>query len=133
MYQRRVNTFWKPILWFTKGKYRGAWIADVVSSVINGSDKRFHRWGQSESGMRDLMKRFVRPGEMVIDPFMGAASTGIIALELKARFIGYEIDAKAFRRASRCERAKRRGLLVGSPRSMGRILRRGLLPLTSLG
>jgi 16S rRNA G966 N2-methylase RsmD len=96
LHARNVNTFWKPILWFTKGEYTGAAIGDTTRSAVNDNDKTRHHWGQSESGMLDLMQRFVRPGDTVMDPFMGAGTTGVVALELGASFVGYDIDKKFF-------------------------------------
>jgi len=92
IFPRRINTFWKPVLCFTKGEYSGPWIGDVVRSEPNDNDKRHHRWGQSESGMADLMRRFVKPGETVLDPFLGGGTTGVVALGLGCRFIGYDVD-----------------------------------------
>jgi site-specific DNA-methyltransferase (adenine-specific) len=96
IFPRKVNTFWKPVLWFVKGEYAGEWVGDVSRSKPNDNDKRFHEWGQSESGFRDLMSRFVKPGDVVLDPFMGAGTTGVIARELGARFVGFDSDRKAF-------------------------------------
>lgn len=107
IFPRKVNTFWKPVLWFVKGEYSGEWIGDVSRSKPNDNDKRFHEWGQSESGMRDLMSRFVKPGDVVLDPFMGAGTTGVIAIELGARFVGFDDDKDAFNEASvRIDRAE---------------------------
>lgn len=92
LWARRVNTFWKPVLWFTNGEHNGAWIGDVAKSDPNDNDKRFHRWGQSESGMRNLMARVVRPGMTILDPFCGGGTTGVVALSLDCRFIGIDID-----------------------------------------
>ena len=99
VFPRRVNTFWKPVLWFVKGEFAGSWIGDNVTSKTNDNDKRFHEWGQSESGMRDLMTRFVKPGDVVLDPFMGGGTTGVIALELKARFFGFEPNEDSYNEA----------------------------------
>ena len=96
IFPRRVIPFWKPVLWFVNGKYTGDWIGDVTKSNPNDNDKTHHDWGQSESGMRDLMCRFVKPNDTVLDPFMGAGTTGICALKLGATFTGYEIDQTAF-------------------------------------
>lgn len=95
VFPRRVNTFWKPAIVYCKGEYRGDWYGDVTRSDINDNDKRHHHWGQSLSGMRDLMKRFVSPGDVVMDPFLGGGTTAIVALELHARFIGFDADATA--------------------------------------
>jgi len=94
-FQRHVNAFWKPVLVFSHGAYDGAWFADVAKSDTNDNDKDHHHWGQSASGMRDLMRRFVKPGNMVLDPFLGGGTTGVVALELGARFIGFDIDEAA--------------------------------------
>ena len=96
VWDRRVNTFWKPVLWFTKGAYAGEWVGDSVTSKVNDNDKSRHHWGQSESGMFDLMKRFVKPGDTILDPFMGGGTTGVVAKALACRCIGYEIDRNAF-------------------------------------
>jgi hypothetical protein len=96
LFPRKVNTFWKPVLWFTKSDFVGNWIGDVTKSNPNDNDKNHHHWGQSESGMRDLMQRFVKPDDTVLDPFLGAGTTGICALDLGATFTGYDIDKVAF-------------------------------------
>ena len=90
IWQRKVNTFWKPVLWFVKGRYDGNWIGDVCTSPV--SDKRFHEWGQSEEGMAELVERFTLPGDLILDPFCGGGTTGVVALQLGRRFIG--IDEK---------------------------------------
>lgn len=94
-FQRRVNAFWKPVLVYAKGEYSGAWFADVAKSDPNDNDKEHHHWGQSASGMRDLMRRFVQPGHVVLDPFLGGGTTAVVALELGAHFIGFDIDESA--------------------------------------
>lgn len=95
LWQRNVNTFWKPVLWFVNGDYKGKWIGDVAKSAVNDNDKRFHGWGQSETGMADLVERVTEVGDMIIDPFMGAGTTGLAALALDRQFIGIDNDAKA--------------------------------------
>ncbi len=99
IWQRKVNTFWKPVLWYVKGKYERHWVGDVSKSNVNDNDKRYHFWGQSESGMRDLVERFSRPGEVVLDPFLGGGTTGIVCRVLHRRFIGVEIDKQVFAQA----------------------------------
>lgn len=95
LWQRNVNTFWKPVLWFVNGDYRGPWIGDVTKSATNDNDKRYHVWGQSESGMADLIERFTQPGDLIVDPFCGAGTTGVAALAAGRRFIGADSDAQA--------------------------------------
>lgn len=92
LWQRKVNTFWKPLLWFTNGDYDGDWIGDVTRSEVNDNDKRHHHWGQSESGMADIIRRFTVPGDLIVDPFLGGGTTGQVALDLARRFIGADTD-----------------------------------------
>ena len=102
VWDRKVNTFWKPILLFGKG----VWIGDVCKSDVNDNDKRFHGWGQSESGMGDLVDRLSKPGQLVCDPFCGAGTTGVVSLRLGRRFVGCDIDAGCVENATvRCKEA----------------------------
>lgn len=94
VFPRKVNTFWKPVLVYRKeGEQRTEWFGDVAKSDTNDNDKRFHHWGQSESGMADLVKRLSRPGDLIVDPFMGAGTTGVAALALGRSFIGCDVNA----------------------------------------
>lgn len=95
LWDRKVNTFWKPLLWFTKGRYEGDWIGDVCSSAVNDNDKRFHEWGQSESGMADIIDRFTYPGQTICDPLCGGGTTGVVAVRMNRLFIGIDRDGDA--------------------------------------
>lgn len=92
LWQRKVNTFWKPVLVYVKGEYNGPWLGDVAQSAVNDNDKRHHHWGQSESGMADLIERLTRPGDLICDPFLGGGTTGLVAHGLGRRFVGCDID-----------------------------------------
>jgi hypothetical protein len=96
IFPRKVNCFWKPIVVLRNGDGDDAhadWFGDVAKSDVNANDKRFHHWGQSESGMSDLVRRLTRPGAMILDPFMGAGTTGVAALALGRSFIGCDVNA----------------------------------------
>lgn len=95
IWPRKVNTFWKPVVWMTNGDYRGDWAGDVLGSDTNENDKRFHKWGQSESGMGMLFDRFTQPGQMVVDPFVGGGTCGVVALRAGCRFVGADCDPAA--------------------------------------
>jgi ParB-like chromosome segregation protein Spo0J len=92
MHHRCVNTFWKPVFWFVKGKYEGDWRGDVVKSDVNDNDKRFDDWGQSESGIARLVEAFTLPGEVVLDPFVGGGTTAVVCVRLGRQFIGIDIE-----------------------------------------
>lgn len=46
--------------------------------------------------MQCIISRFTKPGETVLDPFMGSGTTGIACANLGRRFIGIEIEPGYF-------------------------------------
>ena len=99
LWDRKVNTFWKPVLWFTNdsSQMSDRWTGDVCKSAVNDNDKRFHDWGQSESGMADLVERVTEPGQLICDPFLGGGTTAVVALALERAFVGFDKDEAAVR------------------------------------
>jgi DNA methylase len=93
IWQREVMTGWKPVLWFVSGEYEGEWKYDVARS--EKPDKEHHEWGQSESGMADLIDRFSHPGDTILDPFLGGGTTGVVAVRMDRYFIGIDVDEQA--------------------------------------
>ncbi len=94
MYQKKVNNQWKPIIWFTKGKYEGDSLTDTVTSKRAAKDD--HDWQQSESGIVVLVERFTDPGQVVLDPFLGSGTTGAVAVRMSRRFIGVENSEESY-------------------------------------
>lgn len=88
--QVNVNTTWKPLLIFRKGDYKGKIFGDVFKS--DGNDKDYHKWGQSISGMYDIISKMCLPGQYILDPFCGAGTTGIAALKHGCLFDGLELE-----------------------------------------
>lgn len=81
---------WKPVLIFSKGKKKMRFSAyDVL--ISEQREKSSHEWQQSESGVKPLIEIFSRPGELVVDPFTGSGTFGIVAQQLGRNFIGAEI------------------------------------------
>ena len=102
IWARRLNQYYKQVLWYWKPGEGAApprallktdWVRCPGGHV--GKDQRFHPWGQMEAGMRALAQKFVSPGELVADPFVGGGTTGLAALGLGARFVGGDRDAAA--------------------------------------
>lgn len=95
IWSRKLNTFWKPVLWFTKGAYAGEWHGDTIRSLVTPDIKEHHVWGQTERGMAALVEGWSKPGEVVCDPFLGGGTTAVVALDLGRRFIGADLDPEA--------------------------------------
>ena len=68
------------------------YVTDVCEAAIE--EMRYYKWQQSEDGMMNLVKKIVKAGDVVCDPYCGAGSTGIAAIEQNCRFIGNDIDKK---------------------------------------
>lgn len=92
---RRVFDCWKPVLVFHKGEMPAdaPMFRDEIGSAA--PDKAHHEWGQSLDGFVRLVTSFTQPGEVVCDPFLGAGTTAVAALEQARRFCGCDIDESA--------------------------------------
>lgn len=100
-FPRKVNPFWKPVLIY-KRRDSDNWERsfgdvikdlDVVTTSANNNDKKFHHWGQNVQGFHDLVRRFTKQDDLVIDPFVGGGTTAIAALQQNRRFKGSDSDA----------------------------------------
>lgn len=67
--------------------------------VSYSKEKENHEWQQSLGMMRELVRHFSTPGDIILDPFVGTGSTGVAALECKCSFIGVDIDYEMLRKA----------------------------------
>jgi hypothetical protein len=94
VHARRVSTMWKPILVYGSSDRR---LHDVATS--KAADKDYHGWGQSESGMYDLLRLLADPGATVCDPFVGGGTTAVVAGAHGCHFIGAELDPEVYERA----------------------------------
>jgi site-specific DNA-methyltransferase (adenine-specific) len=83
----KIDCQWKPVLLFGDAR-------EVVFDVFRSeaSEKRFHEWGQSLTGMADLVDRLTKPNQLVCDPFLGAGSTAVVSLKLGRRFVGCDVN-----------------------------------------
>ncbi len=97
---KNLMSGWRPWLVFVKGNEITSFeksFNDVIKVKDEGdyeSKKGFFEWQQSVQMMEELVKKFSEKGDTVLDPFMGTGSTGIAALNLDRKFIGYEIDTE---------------------------------------
>jgi 16S rRNA G966 N2-methylase RsmD len=93
---QRVYVMWKPLLWFVKGN--SLRVSDSIADVIESQppSKALHGWEQSPIEAEHIISKLTIQDDVVFDPLMGAATTGIAALRLKRRFIGIEKDQETF-------------------------------------
>lgn len=95
VHRARVGTGWKPILVYQQ--YHAAEVPFLMDDLFDSvaDDKNHHHWGQSETGIADLVARFTSQGDLVVDPFLGGGTTAVVCRDLGRRFVGCDIDAAA--------------------------------------
>lgn len=84
------NQMWKPVL-----VYRNAGkLVNIGSDLFQNEtrDKDFHEWGQGVGGYLWQVEHFTKPNDLICDPFLGGGTTAIASLQLKRRFVGFDIE-----------------------------------------
>jgi hypothetical protein len=91
----RINVGWKPLLWYSSGRYRpwGGWSPDTITS--GRMEKDLHPWQQTSQEISRIISRVTVPGNLVVDPFLGSGTVAAVCQELGLRFTGCDIDAAA--------------------------------------
>lgn len=92
---KKVKCYWKPYLWYVKGKYNKTFQPTDVFSDSSYEEhvegQVFHKWGQSVDLFNQIIQKFTYADELVCDPFMGGGTTGLSCVNNKRKFIGIEI------------------------------------------
>lgn len=88
----------KPLLIFEKHGAKRRWLADTYTS--DGVEKDGHEWQQSLAVVEQIMAESTNPGDLVVDPFLGAGTTAAAAKNLGRRFIGFDVDPLAVQTAT---------------------------------
>lgn len=83
------------VLHFVKGvgDYHDRATSNVLRAKRVHASDREHQTQKPVDLMAQIIKVVTPPGELVLDPFAGSASTGVAALEGGYRFVGIERDA----------------------------------------
>jgi DNA modification methylase len=80
-----------------KKKWNGGGERNVFRFAVNGErgDKP-HPSTKPVALMEKLISLFTDPGDLILDPFAGSGTTGVAAIRLGRRFIGWEKDPKYY-------------------------------------
>ena len=75
----------------------------MYNDLIEGSgrDKAIHDWQQSVEEILPMFDAFSKPGDTVLDPFMGAGTYGVASKMTVRKFIGVEMDKNTYKDAHR--------------------------------
>lgn len=105
---------WKPAPKFWNG---GGNSAVYIGPIVNSqAGDRFHSSPKPLWLMLRQVKEFSMPGDLILDPYCGSASTGVAAIRLGRRFIGIELNEKFANDARERMEAESRGLSVSAAR-----------------
>lgn len=92
-----LNVMWKPILVYVQPpamKLDSGGCPDYI--VSPQQEKQEHSWQQSENSVMRLIEIFTKPGDFVVDPFVGSGTTLVAAMALNRKTVGSEIDMDAY-------------------------------------
>ncbi len=70
----------------------GTW-QNAVESEVRGH--RWHPFQRPLANVTHYVEAFTRPGDLVVDPFLGSGTTAVACLRLRRRFIGCDADPEA--------------------------------------
>lgn len=91
------------VLFLRKGQAK--WINNIgdsktVHQFNNLIGNKTHPTEKPVDLLRFYIENSSNPGNLILDPFMGSGSTGVAALSLGRKFIGFELDPEYFEVAS---------------------------------
>lgn len=90
----------------------GLCVGEGARHEVTAGQQRYHPTQKPEALMRWCIEQAGRPAT-VLDPYMGAGSTGVACAQLGRKFIGIEIERKYFDIAcERIDNAYRQGRLI---------------------
>jgi len=91
-----IRCGYRPVLICSAGSYQPrSWLRDTIHGDVHGATDPLHPWQQSVGPFQKWIEMVTKPGELVVDPCCGTATTGEAALAVGRRWIGCDIDPAA--------------------------------------
>lgn len=98
----RPGTGWEAVLILHReGKKRWNGGGHHAVWTINKVEAKYHPTQKPLPLLKKWIVQFTAPGDLICDPYMGSATTGVAALQLGRCFIGNEVDPKHFATAQK--------------------------------
>ncbi|MAG59998.1 DNA modification methylase [Candidatus Woesebacteria bacterium] len=82
-----------------KPTFNSEYDTGIYEFPTQAGKNRIHPTQKSLLLFKELVKKHSNPGDLVLDPFLGAGTTAIAAKELKRDFIGCEIDETFYKKS----------------------------------
>jgi site-specific DNA-methyltransferase (adenine-specific) len=88
---------WRPVAFFSAGQYEvRTTIVDALWAEGRGEKQpEDHPWQQAIGPFERLVEMAAKPGELVMDPFLGSGTTGLACIFAERQFIGCDVDSGA--------------------------------------
>ncbi len=82
-----MNAAYKSILIFQKNPRLPQ--ENFVSDLINGAgrEKNLHEWQQASGESRELLERFTKEGDLILDPFGGSGTMAMACRDMNRRCV----------------------------------------------
>ena len=95
--RRMIFGRWRPVAFFSNGPYVvRTTIVDALWAPGRGEKRPDdHPWQQAVGPFERLLEMVSKPGELIVDPFVGSGTTALACLATGRRFIGADADAGA--------------------------------------
>lgn len=76
--------------------YRHLWIGACRQSETGKGQGKVHPTQKPIALMEWIIKKYSKPGDTILDPFMGSGTTGVACVQTGRNFIGVELDPGYF-------------------------------------
>jgi DNA modification methylase len=93
---QRVDPCFTPLLVYGKGFARVVEVFKAVSiyESPDGNSPKYYEFQKPVEEAMHFIRALTKPGDLVVDPFLGSGATAIACAELGRRFIGCDIKAE---------------------------------------
>ena len=91
VHPRNIYQGYRSVLVFSKKpmKKQQSMTLDFIKKCER--EKDFHEWQQAQSGFEELLDKFTKPGQMILEPFGGAGTVPLACLEKDRKCLCIEI------------------------------------------
>ena len=98
---RHVINCFRDVYWFVrigKGVSHPLFVESVGMDLLklNGADTTYSEFGQKPESFEELIKRYSRPGDLVVDPFCGGGAVPEACQRHGRRCLASELDVSTF-------------------------------------
>ncbi len=90
-YQRHIYNHWKPLLIYSKGEFQHSYVRDLFRSA-GMKNKKFFKHQQAIQLFEWVVEKFTKPGDSVVEPFLGSGTTMLACMNKGRRCIGIDIN-----------------------------------------